>query len=151
MHYFRHTLYKCYISTLNNINYWHFHKTSIVIIKHVWSMNIYSTCGVGHPETNTPTPILPHSIISKNTRYGFPLKCVFNKIITEHWNNRKYNLFHWTTLYHKILNYSTDIDISKSLTIVAVLLVIRSGFYEDWQKFTFCQSKCLTQFFSNTK
>ena len=39
----------------------------------------------------------------------------------------------------------------QSLTKVAVLPVIRSGFYEDRQKFTLCQSECPTQFFSNTK
>ena len=39
----------------------------------------------------------------------------------------------------------------QSLTKVAVLPVIRSGFYEDRQKFTLCQSECLTQFSSNTK
>ena len=40
---------------------------------------------------------------------------------------------------------------NQSLTKVAVLPVIRSGFYEDRQKFTLCQSECPTQFFSNTK
>ena len=38
----------------------------------------------------------------------------------------------------------------QSLTKVAVLPVIRSGFYEDQQKFTLCRSECPTQFFSNT-
>ena len=36
----------------------------------------------------------------------------------------------------------------QSLTKVAVLPVIRSGFYEDRQKFTLCRSECPTQFFS---
>ena len=30
------------------------------------------------------------------------------------------------------------------LTKVAVLPVVRSGFYKDWQKFTLCQSECPT-------
>ena len=34
---------------------------------------------------------------------------------------------------------------------MAVLLVIRSGFYEDRQKFTLCRSLCPTQFFSSTR
>ena len=37
----------------------------------------------------------------------------------------------------------------QSLTKVAILTVIRSGFYEDRQKLTLWRSECPTQFFSN--
>ena len=60
-------------------------------------------------------------------------------------------------VFHKIEHIYEDFlkMSSQSLTKVAVLPVIRSGFYEDRQKFTLCRSECPTQcptqFFSNTK
>ena len=48
-----------------------------------------------------------------------------------------------------LLNYTLHVPryrFDQSLTKVAVLLVIRSGIYEDRQKFTLCWTECPTQF-----
>ena len=53
--------------------------------------------------------------------------------------------------YEEVINNYKKFAVEQSLTKVAVLPVIRSGFYEDRQIFTLCRSECPTQCFSNTK
>ena len=76
---------------------------------------------------------------AQNNSVTFILSCNL-KIIAEIFNVVTYSLL----LVH-------EVAYTQSLTKVAVLPVIRSGFYEDRQKFTLCQSECPTQFFFNTK